>query len=152
MTAGTDVPARGGSAGGIGSLLRRGANSRWLGLVGFLIGVAAPLIIATPYAMNVMTAAIIFVMLAVGLNIVVGQCGMLDLGYAAFFAVGAYTSGVVSTRLDWPLIATIPAVIGATVLAGIVIGGPTLRLRSDYLAIVTLGFGEIIRITAQNHE
>lgn len=151
MTASTDAPTRPPRKGGApGALLRRGANSRWLGLVGFLIGAVAPLVIATPYAMNVMTDAVIFVMLAVGLNIVVGQCGLLDLGYAAFFAVGAYTSGVISTRLDWPLIATIPVVVGATVLAGIVIGGPTLRLRSDYLAIVTLGFGEIIRLTATN--
>jgi branched-chain amino acid transport system permease protein len=91
-------------------------------------------------------------MLAVGLNIVVGYCGLLDLGYAAFFAIGAYTSGILATRLDWPLLATIPAVLLAAVLAGVVIGGPTLRLRSDYLAIVTLGFGEIIRITANNLE
>ncbi|HEU0041313.1 MAG TPA: branched-chain amino acid ABC transporter permease, partial [Jiangellaceae bacterium] len=79
-------------------------------------------------------------------------CGLLDLGYAAFFAVGAYTSGVISTSFDIPLLWTIPAVIVTTVIAGIVIGGPTLRLRSDYLAIVTLGFGEIIRITANNLE
>ncbi len=91
--------------------------------------------------MNIMTGAVIFVMLAVGLNIVVGYCGLLDLGFAAFFAVGAYTSGLLATRLHWPLLATIPFVIVATVAAGIVIGGPTLRLRSDYLAIVTLGFG-----------
>jgi branched-chain amino acid transport system permease protein len=89
-------------------------------------------------------------MLAVGLNIVVGYCGLLDLGYAAFFAIGAYVSGILSTRYGWPLLATVPVVIAAAVVAGIVIGGPTLRLRSDYLAIVTLGFGEIIRVTANN--
>ncbi|MFD7130614.1 branched-chain amino acid ABC transporter permease [Streptomyces sp. NPDC059894] len=97
-----------------------------------------------------MTSAAIFVMLTVGLNIVVGYCGLLDLGYAAFFAVGAYTSGVLSTRYGFSLLETIPAVIGMTVLAGLVVGLPTLRLRSDYLAIVTLGFGEIIRIVANN--
>ncbi|GAA1965004.1 branched-chain amino acid ABC transporter permease [Catenulispora subtropica] len=105
---------------------------------------------ATPYALNVMTSAAVFVMLTVGLNIVVGYCGLLDLGFAAFLAVGAYVGGVLATRLEIPLVATVPAVILATVVAGVVIGGPTLRLRSDYLAIVTLGFGEIIRIVANN--
>jgi branched-chain amino acid transport system permease protein len=89
-------------------------------------------------------------MLAVGLNIVVGFCGLLDLGYAAFFAIGAYTCGTLTTKAGWPLLATIPVVVLAAVVGGLVIGGPTLRLRSDYLAIVTLGFGEIIRVTANN--
>ncbi|MFE3325846.1 branched-chain amino acid ABC transporter permease [Streptomyces sp. NPDC059176] len=137
-------------AGRVGGVAGAFLRSRWIGPTGLFIGLAGPLIIATPYAMNVMTGTLIFVMLAVGLNIVVGQCGLLDLGYAAFFAVGAYTSGVISTQLHWPLLATVPFVIIVTVVAGIVIGGPTLRLRSDYLAIVTLGFGEIIRITANN--
>ncbi|GAA2784554.1 branched-chain amino acid ABC transporter permease [Nonomuraea dietziae] len=64
--------------------------------------------------------------------------------------MGAYTSGILATRFDLPLVATVPAVIVVTVIAGVIIGAPTLRLRSDYLAIVTLGFGEIIRITANN--
>jgi branched-chain amino acid transport system permease protein len=132
------------------TFITRFLESRHLGWAGLAIGLLAPFVIATPYAMNVMTSAIIFVMLAVGLNIVVGYCGLLDLGYAAFFAVGAYTSGVLSTELGLPLLATVPAVIVVTVIAGVVIGGPTLRLRSDYLAIVTLGFGEIIRIVATN--
>ncbi|GAA3429224.1 branched-chain amino acid ABC transporter permease [Streptosporangium nondiastaticum] len=125
-------------------------QNRWAGLAGLLVALLAPFVNATPYALSVMTSAAIFVMLAAGLNIVVGYCGLLDLGYVAFFAVGAYTSGVLATRLDLPLVTTVPAVIVVTVVAGIVIGAPTLRLRSDYLAIVTLGFGEIIRITANN--
>ncbi|GIH94696.1 branched-chain amino acid ABC transporter permease [Planobispora siamensis] len=127
-------------------------QNRWAGLAGLLVAILAPFVNATPYALSVMTSAAIFVMLAAGLNIVVGYCGLLDLGYAAFFAVGAYTSGVLATRFDLPLLATVPAVLVATVIAGIVIGAPTLRLRSDYLAVVTLGFGEIIRITANNLE
>ncbi|HEU4568226.1 MAG TPA: branched-chain amino acid ABC transporter permease [Marmoricola sp.] len=125
---------------------------RHLGVVGFLIAVLAPFVSATSYSLSVMTSALLFVMLAVGLNIVVGFCGLLDLGYAAFFAIGAYSSGILATKYHWPLLATVPVVIVAAVVAGIVIGGPTLRLRSDYLAIVTLGFGEIIRITANNLE
>ena len=132
------------------SVLSRALDNRWLGWAGLAAGLLAPFITATPYAMSVMTSTAIFVMLAIGLNIVVGYCGLLDLGYAAFFAIGAYVSGVLATRLDWPLVATVPVVVLASVLAGVIIGGPTLRLRSDYLAIVTLGFGEIIRITASN--
>ncbi|HEX3003156.1 MAG TPA: branched-chain amino acid ABC transporter permease [Angustibacter sp.] len=129
--------------------LRSWAGRRlgWLALAAALL---APFVDASPYALSVLTSAALFAMLAVGLNIVVGYCGLLDLGYAAFFAIGAYTSGVLSTRWDWPLLATVPVVVAASVVAGVVIGGPTLRLRSDYLAIVTLGFGEIIRITANN--
>ncbi|MDR1077118.1 MAG: hypothetical protein LBL55_00335, partial [Propionibacteriaceae bacterium] len=89
-------------------------------------------------------------MLAMGLNVVVGYAGLLDLGYIAFFAVGAYTSGIATTRLGLSQVQAIPLVIVICVLAGVIIGGPTLRLRSDYLAIVTLGFGEIIRVTANN--
>ncbi|MGH3359288.1 MAG: branched-chain amino acid ABC transporter permease [Nocardioidaceae bacterium] len=124
--------------------------NRHLGWFALAVALLAPFVTATNYSLSVMTSALLFVMLAVGLNIVVGYCGLLDLGYAAFFAIGAYTSGILATRYDWPLLATVPAVIVAAVIGGLVIGGPTLRLRSDYLAIVTLGFGEIIRITAQN--
>jgi branched-chain amino acid transport system permease protein len=134
------------------TFITRLMENRWLGWAGLAVGLLAPLVIATPYALNIMTSAVIFVMLAIGLNIVVGYCGLLDLGYAAFFAVGAYTSGVLANELEIPLLATVPAVIVVTVIAGIVIGAPTLRLRSDYLAIVTLGFGEIIRIVANNLE
>lgn len=132
------------------SALGRALENRYLGWFGLALALLAPFVTATPYSLSVMTSAAIFVMLAVGLNIVVGYCGLLDLGYAAFFAIGAYTSGILATRLHWPLLATVPVVILAAVVAGIIIGAPTLRLRSDYLAIVTLGFGEIIRITANN--
>lgn len=123
-----------------------------VGLVLFLFAFLLPFINATPYVISIGTSAMIYIMLAMGLNIVVGYAGLLDLGYYAFFAVGAYTAGVLNTLLDMPLVATIPFVIVACILAGLIIGGPTLRLRSDYLAIVTLGFGEIIRLTANNLE
>lgn len=120
------------------------------GLVIIALAVSLPFINSSAYAIRISTDALIFVMLAVGLNIVVGYCGLLDLGYAAFFAIGAYTCAVLTTTFGWPVLATIPCVILAAVIGGLLIGGPTLRLRSDYLAIVTLGFGEIIRITANN--
>jgi branched-chain amino acid transport system permease protein len=93
----------------------------------------------------------VYILLALGLNIVVGQTGLLDLGYVAFFAVGAYSTAKLSAG-DGPLTAwecVIPAILIAAT-AGVTLGAPTLRLRGDYLAIVTLGFGEIVRITAQN--
>jgi branched-chain amino acid transport system permease protein len=121
-----------------------------LGLVLFAVAFFLPFITSNAYFMSIGTSAAIFVMLASGLNVVVGYAGLLDLGYVAFFAVGAYASGIMSTRYGWDMLPTIPVVLVACVIAGIVIGGPTLRLRSDYLAIVTLGFGEIIRRVAQN--
>ena len=134
----------------VGSWMGRIFENKYIGLVAFAIALLMPFIIATPYALNVMTTAAIFVVLAAGLNIVVGYCGLLDLGYIAFLAVGAYTAGILSKMFELPVLFTLPAVIVMTILAGLIIGAPTLRLRSDYLAIVTLGFGEITRITANN--
>jgi branched-chain amino acid transport system permease protein len=91
-----------------------------------------------------------YILLAIGLNVVVGQAGLLDLGYVAFFAIGGYSMAVLGTKagLDFWEILVLGILISA--LSGILLGAPTLRLRGDYLAIVTLGFGEIVRITAQN--
>ncbi|HEX7166327.1 MAG TPA: branched-chain amino acid ABC transporter ATP-binding protein/permease, partial [Acidimicrobiales bacterium] len=94
----------------------------------------------------------IYILLALGLNIVVGQAGLLDLGYVAFYAVGAYTAAKLTTTFEWNVWATIPVAVLAAMLAGVLLGAPTLRLRGDYLAIVTLGFGEIVRIVANNTE
>jgi branched-chain amino acid transport system permease protein len=118
-------------------------------------------VIAFPFADNftglgwtsLVIFALIFVILGMGLNIVVGYAGLLDLGYAAFFAIGAYTTGILSSAQDnitlnfW-LVIWIAA--GVAAIAGILLGAPTLRLRGDYLAIVTLGFGEIIPVMFRN--
>jgi branched-chain amino acid transport system permease protein len=103
-------------------------------------------------------------LIAVGLNVVVGQAGLLDLGYVGFYAVGAYTvalltspnspwnqvgpSGFLSPHWAW--LSCVPIAMAVTAIAGLILGTPTLRLRGDYLAIVTLGFGEIIRLLADN--
>ncbi|HEX9969693.1 MAG TPA: ATP-binding cassette domain-containing protein [Acidimicrobiales bacterium] len=92
----------------------------------------------------------LYVLLALGLNIVVGQAGLLDLGYVAFYAVGAYTTAMLTTSNGWSSWQALPMAILLAMVAGVVLGAPTLRLRGDYLAIVTLGFGEIVRIVAQN--
>lgn len=132
------------------SRISRLFEGKQLGWVALVIALLFPFVIASNYAMSIMTTAAIFVLLASGLNIVVGYCGLLDLGYIAFMAVGAYTAGIIAKAFELPLIFTIPAVLVMTILAGLIIGAPTLRLRSDYLAIVTLGFGEMIRLTANN--
>ncbi|MBK0420751.1 branched-chain amino acid ABC transporter permease [Leucobacter sp. CSA2] len=123
---------------------------RGLGLVLFIGAAVLPFISASPYLISILTSAMIYIVLAMGLNVVVGYAGLLDLGYIAFMAVGAYTSGILTTQFGLSMLETIPIVVLACIVAGVIIGGPTLRLRSDYLAIVTLGFGEIIRITANN--
>ena len=92
----------------------------------------------------------IYVLLAVGLNVVVGEAGLLDLGYVAFFAIGGYAMALLGTEQGWSFWVILPAGIAMAAVAGVILGAPTLRLRGDYLAIVTLGFGEIIRITATN--
>ena len=91
-----------------------------------------------------------FVLMALGLNIVVGKSGMLDLGYVAFFAIGAYAMGILGVRYEWNTWEVMPVGIVLAMFAGLLLGFPTLRLRGDYLAIVTMGFGEIIRIIALN--
>ena len=92
----------------------------------------------------------LYILLALGLNIVVGAAGLLDLGYVAFYAVGAYTTAMLTTKADWTAWEALPVAIVVAMVAGVALGGPTLRLRGDYLAIVTLGFGEIVRLVAQN--
>lgn len=94
-----------------------------------------------------------FVIVALGLNVVVGMAGLLDLGYVGFYAVGAYTLGILTSRhANWPWFIAIVVCIAVSMISGVILGAPTLRLRGDYLAIVTLGFGEIIRLLAERFE
>ncbi|WP_165065574.1 branched-chain amino acid ABC transporter permease [Desulfovibrio sp. ZJ200] len=102
------------------------------------------------YQTNIMISALLYVMLALGLNIVVGLAGQLVLGYVAFYAVGAYTYALLNQFLGWGFWACLPAGGIVAVLFGLGLGFPVLRLRGDYLAIVTLGFGEIVRLSLQN--
>lgn len=91
-----------------------------------------------------------FVLMALGLNIIVGKSGLLDLGYIAFFAIGAYTQAILSTLFGWNTWQALPLGIFFAMIAGLILGFPALRVRGDYLAIITLGFGEITRIVALN--
>lgn len=102
------------------------------------------------YQVNIMTTALLYIMLGLGLNIVVGVAGLLDLGYVAFYAVGAYTYALLNYHFGWSFWICLPIGGALGALFGILLGFPVLRLRGDYLAIVTLGFGEIIRLIMEN--
>jgi branched-chain amino acid transport system permease protein len=131
----------------------------WLIYVGFaLVGLALALL---PFALaqvgttwvRITNFAILYVLLALGLNIVVGFAGLLDLGYIAFYAVGAYVYALLASPqfgLHLPFWVILPIGAAVAALFGVLLGAPTLKLRGDYLAIVTLGFGEIVRIFLNN--
>ena len=136
--------------------LKRHPVAKWIGLA-----MIAAALIALPFVLamagtawvRITNLAILFVLLSLGLNIVVGFAGLLDLGYIAFYAVGAYVYALLASphfNVHLPWWAILP--IGAAVACffGVLLGAPTLKLRGDYLAIVTLGFGEIIRIFLNN--
>ena len=102
------------------------------------------------YQINVMTTALIYVMLGLGLNIEVGLAGLLDLGYVAFYAVGAYSYALLNYHFGLGFWTLLPAGAILAALFGLLVGFPVLRLRGDYLAIVTLAFAEIIRLVLEN--
>jgi len=140
----------------------------------FLFALAALALLVLPMGLQqfgnawvrIADMALLYVLLAVGLNIVVGYAGLLDLGYVAFFAIGAYSYGLLNSPqlaetfpvlltmfpqgLHSPIWLALPLAAGLAGVLGVLLGAPTLRLRGDYLAIVTLGFGEIIRVFLNN--
>ncbi len=145
--------------------LTQAFSNKWLVLA---IAIVVPMLLSNfgNSGLRALAMAILFVMLALGLNIVVGMAGLLDLGYIAFFALGSYTYALVASphlveNFEW-IAAMFPAGLHANLFLmlpicavvagvfGVLLGAPTLKLRGDYLAIVTLGFGEIIRIFMNN--
>src|SRR5215813_6713820 len=128
----------------------------WAGVV--LIAVALALLPFTAALIGqawvrILNLAILYALLALGLNIVVGFAGLLDLGYIAFYAVGAYVYALLASPhfgIHLPFWVILPLGAGLACIFGVLLGAPTLKLRGDYLAIVTLGFGEIIRIFLNN--
>jgi branched-chain amino acid transport system permease protein len=148
-----------------------GRSHKWvIGAIGFTLLAFLPLY--TPAFLDTpgisfggtMAQFAMIAIIAIGLNVVVGQTGLLDLGYVGFYAVGAYTVALLTSpdspwnqmspsgffSSDWAWLFCVPLAMAVTALAGLILGTPTLRLRGDYLAIVTLGFGEIIRLMADN--
>ena len=135
------------------TLLGTWANRRApvIALVGVVFAVALPVLpFSSRYLVDLGTTVLIYVMLGWGLNVVVGLAGLLDLGYVAFYAVGAYTFGLLASDLGFTFWQALPLSGLVAASFGIILGFPVLRLRGDYLAIVTLGFGEIIRIVLLN--
>ncbi len=119
------------------------------------LGILAAIMLVMPlvssfYQTNIMISALLYVMLALGLNIVVGLAGQLVLGYVAFYAVGAYAYGLLFQFFGFGFWVCLPIGGLVAVIFGLALGFPVLRLRGDYLAIVTLGFGEIVRLALQN--
>ncbi|MBL8396870.1 MAG: ABC transporter ATP-binding protein [Candidatus Accumulibacter sp.] len=136
--------------------LRFGKSMPWLGVV-----LVAVVLLAVPFVaalggqawVRIANFAILYIFLALGLNIVVGYAGLLDLGYVAFYAVGAYTYALLASPhfgIHLPFWMILPIGAALACFFGVILGAPTLKLRGDYLAIVTLGFGEIIRIFMNN--
>ncbi len=132
---------------------------RWVGLAALAAFVLVYPTTLQPFWQTVLVDQMgVFALLAVGLNVVVGFAGLLDLGYIAFFAIGAYSTAYWTGKLPVhppftlnPFL-VMPIAVVTAMVAGLILGAPTLRLRGDYLAIVTLGFGEIVRITAVNSD
>ncbi len=120
-----------------------------LSLAVFVFAIAFPFFFST-YQTNIMTTALMYVVLGLGLNIVVGVAGLLDLGYVAFYAVGAYTYALLNMHFHMGFWTVLPLGGLFAAFLGVLLGFPVLRLRGDYLAIVTLGFGEIIRLILEN--
>jgi len=120
-------------------------------LVGLLLaGLVAFGLVVDDYLLDIGVLVGTYTILGLGLSIVIGQAGLLDLGYIAFYAIGAYWTALLSTHFGVSFWILLPTGAALAALFGVVLGYPTLRLRGDYLAIVTLGFGEIIRITLNN--
>ena len=119
--------------------------------IGVLFALILPTMpFASRYVMDVAILVITYIMLGWGLNIVVGLAGLLDLGYVAFYAIGAYSYALLANYFDWSFWICLPLAGVFAAISGILLGFPVLRLRGDYLAIVTLGFGEIIRVILLN--
>ncbi len=120
-----------------------------LTLISILLLPVLPFIL-TDYYIDVLIMTGIYIILALGLNVIVGFAGLLNLGYAAFYAIGAYTYAILNTKMGLGFWTVLPLSCALTALAGLLLAIPALRLRGDYLAIATLGFGEMTRIVLNN--
>lgn len=126
-------------------------HTRWFAAAAITFAIILPFLpFGSRYVLDLVTTVLIYVMLGWGLNIVVGLAGLLDLGYVGFYAVGAYSFALLATTFELTFWQCLPLAGIFAAFFGVILGFPVLRLRGDYLAIVTLGFGEIIRIVLSN--
>jgi branched-chain amino acid transport system permease protein len=137
------------AASALGRVLENPKLVKPLLAMGFLVAAVFPYVFSM-YQTNILISALIYVVLGLGLNITVGLAGLLDLGYVAFYAVGAYAYALLNMHFQLGFWTVLPlaAIMGA--FFGLLLGFPVLRLRGDYLAIVTLGFGQIVRLVLEN--
>ncbi len=144
------------AAGGLSFRLRRawkGVDPRLKMLLALAVASTLPLLAHNAYLMRVAGLTGLYIMLSLGLNVAAGFAGLLDLGYVAFYGLGAYTYALLASpqfHQHWPFWLVLPLVIFVTALFGLLLGSPSLRLRGDYLAIVTLGFGQIASLLFLN--
>ena len=137
--------------GEVGGRRFRAFSPTWIGALGIAFAVALPFLpFSSRYLVDLATTVVIYVMLGWGLNVVVGLAGLLDLGYVAFYAVGAYSFALLAQRFGLSFWQGLPLAGLLAAAFGLALGFPVLRLRGDYLAIVTLGFGEIVRLVLLN--
>ncbi|MCL6594796.1 MAG: branched-chain amino acid ABC transporter permease [Firmicutes bacterium] len=125
-------------------------EGRWAALALAVVAALVPLALHNQFETDILTDMALWAAIALGLNVVIGFAGLLDLGYMAFYAFGGYAFGILSTQAHWTFWECLP--VGALLAAafGGFFGFPTLRLRGDYLAVMTLGFGEIVYLAANN--
>jgi branched-chain amino acid transport system permease protein len=144
------------AAGGLSFRLRqvwKGVDPRLKMLAALAVASTLPLLVHNSYLLRVAGLTGLYIMLSLGLNVVAGFAGLLDLGYVAFYGLGAYIYALLASpqfHQHWPFCLVLPLVILVTALFGLLLGSPSLRLRGDYLAIVTLGFGQIASLLFLN--
>lgn len=119
-------------------------------MIGTAIALLLPWLVTSRYSMGVVNDALVTVVLVLGLNVALGYCGLISVGHAGFWAIGAYTAALLAVKLHLPFIFTLPAAVLTATAAGALVGIPTLRLRGLYLAMATIGFGLMVQLTAQN--
>ena len=133
------------SLGSMKKLVATPAASNFGLVLAFALLIIIPFVGLDSYVMNIIVKVSIYVTMALGLNILVGYTGLVSLGQAGFVAVGAYTTTILTTMYGWNYFLALPVCILLSVLVGVIIGLPSLRLTGTYLSIITLGFGEIVR-------
>jgi branched-chain amino acid transport system permease protein len=132
-------------------MAKRFAITKWyMKLLVILLSLMIPYVVQSNYAMRIIIYIGLYIVLALGLNVVMGFTGLLNIGHAAFYATGAYTTAILLTKFGISFWLTLPVGMAIGIFLGLIIGFPTLRLRDDYLAMVTLGFGQIVYIVANN--